>query len=209
MKAQLWIALACATACMLGSSHVLAEGDLRATTQDGRKVILKPDGSWRFDAGGETTPSAGLQTPANANAAETFSRGNFRIRYDDSKWLIQSEPDGSKWKFTLRGEDVYAIIIPEGLAAQTRALKEVALNNLRKAAKQVNIVKEETRKVNGKDVLFMHVDATVNEIPLTYYYYIYGDNRGVVQLIVYTTPSQQARYEPAIFDLLNGLEVIR
>ena len=155
------------------------------------------------------TPKPGLQTPANANATETFSRGNFRIRYDGSKWLIQPEPDGTKWKFTLRGEDAYGIIIPEGLAAQTRAVKEVALNNLRKAAKQSNIVKEETRKVNGKDLLFMHVDATVDEIPLTYYYYIYGDDRGVIQLIAYTTPSKQERYEPAIFDLLNGLEVIR
>ena len=45
--------------------------------------------------------------------------------------------------------------------------------------------------------------------PPTYYYYIYGDDRGVIQLIAYTTPSKRERYEPAIFDFLKRLEVIR
>ena len=210
MTARLLAALACVAACVLGSAILLAQDGMRATTQDGRKVILKPDGTWSYEGGDSAlTRAVPQRAPAGATATETFSRGNFRLRYNDRKWVMQKEPDGTKWRLVLKGEDAQAIVIPEGFSATTNAMKQIALDNLHKAASESKIVKEEIRKVNGRDVLYMQIDASLKEIFFSYYYYIYGDKQGVIQVIAFTTPAKQAVYEADIFDLLNGLEVIR
>ncbi len=179
-----------------------SEGRL-APAQQGRIAIIEAE------LANPAQPAVPRAPPSTANATEIFSHGNFRIRYDNNKWVFQPEPDGTKGKFILRGEDAQAIVIPEGFAAPTTALKKIATDNLRKVASHTNIVKEELRKVNGSDVLFMKVDATVNEIPFTYYYYLYGDKIGVIQLMAFTTPDKQEKHEPDIFGLLNGLQAIR
>ncbi len=209
MKKQFLATIVCVAACALGSVAV-AQDSLQATTQDGRKVILKSDGTWTYEAEAPTSPGASAyQAPATATATETFSRGNFRIRYNDNKWVVEKSPDGSKWHFALRDGEAYALVIPESFSASTNAMKKIALANLRKATSEFKIVKEEIRKVNGRDVLFMQVDATVKEIFFVYYYYIYGDAQGVIQVIAFTSPAAQAKYEPDIFNLLNGLEIDR
>ena len=209
MRTRFLATFACVAACVLGSAVGIAQDGLRATTQDGRKVILKPDGTWSYEAGGAAATTTSRQAPASATMTETFPRGNFRIRYDDKKWAAEKDPDGTKWRFILRGEDAQALVIPEGFSASTNAMKQIALDNMRKVASEIKVVKEEVRKVNGRDVLFMQVDATLKEIFFSYYYYIYGDKQGVIQVIGFTTPAAQARYEADIIDLLNGLEIVR
>lgn len=75
------------------------------------------------------------------------------------------------------------------------------------AAADAKVSKEETRVVNGKQVLAMVIEGTVEEIPFTYYGYYYSGKQGAIQLVGFTGQNVFAKYEAEFTKLLDGPEI--
>ena len=77
-----WFVLA---ACMAGSANApAAEAPLEATTGDGRKVVLYPDGRWEFGkSDGTAAPAAVQVAPTKAGQPAAGETASTAVRPDD------------------------------------------------------------------------------------------------------------------------------
>jgi hypothetical protein len=84
-------------------------------------------------------------------------------------------------------------------------LKRIALENMREVAPDARVVFEQTRRVNGLEVLCLKVAATMQGIPLTYYGYYHSSDAGTIQLLTYTGNTLLPEFEADFTEFLNGL----
>ena len=196
---------------LLAATYVLGQTTMRARTESGKEVILSSDGTWKYAAVVIMDPP--LAPPVRrgvTNISKTLFKsplGGFGIWYDQTKWLMRPGDDRGRTSFKLKRGDAYALLIVEEIGIPLSTLREIALENAKEAAPDSRIVFEESRTINGKEVLVMKIDGTVKEIPFRYYGYYYGSKTGTVQLLTYTAQSLFDKYEQDFIEFLNGFEI--
>jgi len=178
----------------------------RATTEDGRKVLLYPDGRWKY----EPAPAIAGRGRAHARATGATERidllrGGMTLFIDPGKWRQTPSEDPTKLSFRHATGEAYGMVVAERLAIPLSRLKEIAVSNARDAAPDVKVTFEEPRRVNDVDVLAMQMEGTIQGIPFTYYGYYFSGPQGSVQLLTYTGSNLFAEYKPEFEDFLNGL----
>lgn len=201
--------------CVLGFIAIVFTGtcfsqDLRGTTEDGRKVILKDDGTWKFsDLPPPSPESAGnvYRKPAAATTLFNAKGGKFSVWFDPATWRQKSGDLDNKTVFEHKDGDIYAMVLAERFGMPIESLKEMAIRNARNAAPDLKVTYEENRVVNGKNVLCMKMEGTIEGIPFIYYGYYYADSGGIIQLITYTSQNLFPQYEGEMTKFLDGLVV--
>ena len=131
--------------------------DMEATTNDGRAVILMENHTWRFaeTSSGGSAPSEPYKIPASSTRLVRSTRGDFGVWLDSSKWRIQRKkqsPD-TMFEFQHKKGDAYAMVIAERITVPLKALRQVAIDNVKSVDKKTRVVREEKRMVNGNEVL--------------------------------------------------------
>lgn len=183
--------------------------DIPATTKDGREVILRKDGTWQYRILGDSAKSDNLKTfrkSDNARALFTTKNDKFFVWYDPTIWT-EEETEGIKTTFRHKDGDVFAMVIPERAEMSLDALKNLALENARKAAPDTRVTLEESRIVNDSEVLCMKLEGTTKGIGLVIYGYYYAGKQGVIQLLCFTYPNLFSDYYNDMSNFLNGLVI--
>jgi hypothetical protein len=184
--------------------------EIGATTDDGRRVVLRPDGTWvPLTKPVEAVAPAATgrySKPAGATRKVAAPVGDFVLWVDPARWS-ESKREPGRIVFQHRNGQAYAMFIADPLSVPTDAMKNTVLVNARKADPDIHIVSEEKRNVNGRDVLCLQLQGKVQGLPFQYYGYYYGGSSGNVQLVTYTLQSAFAANEQDFADLLNGLVV--
>jgi hypothetical protein len=103
---------------------------------------------------------------------------------------------------------MYAMLITEKIEIPIKNLRKIALSNARSVAPDVQIIKEEMRKVNGQYYLCMQMNGTIEGIKFTYYGYYFSSSKGTVQFISYTAQNLFESYKSDMESLLNGMSVL-
>ena len=96
-------------------------------------------------------------------------------------------------------------MITEGIEIPLLSLRDIAIENARRAAPDLEIKKEEYRTVNGVKVLCLQMNATIRGIPFSYLNYYYSSKSGSIQLLTYTSANLFNGYRSRMEMLLNGL----
>ncbi len=123
------------------------------------------------------------------------------------KWTFtnaKENPD-AEYEFQLKNEDAYGLLITERIEIPLLSLRNIALENAKSAAPDIQIVNEEFRNVNGNKVLMLEMEGSIEGIELTYYGYYYSNENGTNQLITYTSQNLFSAYRRDLSDLLNGM----
>ena len=183
----------------------LSQTPLRARTESGREVILSPDGTWKY-----ATEEPHSIAPRSTEGKTLFKapQGNFGIWYDPAKWTVRQDADSEgRIHFKLKRGDAYALVLIEEIPVPTRNLKSVALANAKEAASDAKITFEGTTTIDGKEVLILKMDGTVQEIPFRYYGYYYGGKNGTIQVLSFTGQAIFQKYEDEFTEFLNGLVI--
>ena len=183
-----------------------------ATADDGRKVLLYPDGTWRLAV---TAPPASaaegtFSKPADATTFLQAKKGPFGVWLNLDKWSQDAPgnpPDPNKISLTNKRGDAYASIISERIAVPMDSLKNIALENARAVAPDIRVVEDEKRIVNGKEVRRMKMEGTVQGIAFTFLGYYYGGQEGTLQVVAYTGGNLFSEYKADFDDLLNGTKI--
>lgn len=188
--------------------------EIKATTEDGKDIILDPDGTWSYS---ETRESSSLSDkgipqffkPESATTLLKGKRVAYGLWYDRSKWALDQEIDNTSAEFELTHVegDRYAVIIPERIQIPLETLRIAAIANAKKVAPDARIAFEEKRIVNNRKILCLKMDATIQGIPISYINYYYSGKAGAVQVMVYTGQNLLDEYNADLMDLLNGFEV--
>ena len=100
---------------LVAASSPLAAQELRGITEDGRKLILSPDGTWRFDKSAPAAAS-GSDSPYQA-AVKRFS-----LSFNTSEWVMlpRREADGTaKRSFKHRTLPLYGMVISDEMPTVT------------------------------------------------------------------------------------------
>lgn len=188
--------------------------EIKATTQDGKEVVLDPDGTWSYSESREPfSPSdKGLPQFFKPKSATALLRGKhvkYGLWYDRSKWILDHDIDNTSAEFELTHVegDRYVVIIPERIQIPLETLRIAAIANAKKVAPDTQISFEEKRIVNNRKVLCIKMDAIIQGIPVSYINYYYSGKTGAVQLMAYTGQNLIEEYQSGIMDLLNGFEV--
>jgi hypothetical protein len=188
--------------------------EIKATTMEGKDVILHPDGTWQYaeEAGTPAQPVSGPPRFFKPKSATHLLKGKhvkYGLWYDRNKWVVDQDIDNVSAEFELThvGGDRYAVIIPERIQIPLETLKIAAIANAKKAAPDTRVFFEEKRIVNGRKILCLKLDATIQGIPVSYINYYYSGKAGAVQIMAYTGQNLLAEYQSDLMDLLNGFEV--
>jgi hypothetical protein len=191
---------------LLGAGAAQGQPAARATTEDGRRVLLYPDGRWKYEPAAPAAASAKVFARATAATERVdLLRGGMTLFIDPGKWKQTASDDPTKISFRHASGEAYGMVVAERLAIPLPRLKEIAINNAREAAPDVKVTLEERRRVNEVDVLAMQMEGTIQGIPFTYYGYYFSGPQGSVQLLTYTGSNLFAEYKPEFEDFLNGL----
>lgn len=183
--------------------------DITATTKDGREVLLKKDGTWKFYGGSRSysvTSGVLYERPKTSTSIFKPKGDKFAVWFDSSKWR-QQKPNGIKVTFNHKDGDLYGMVIAERISMKLSALKEAALSLMRESAPDIEVTLEENRRVNGKTILCMRTEGEIQGIQFVYYGYYYSGKEGTIQLLTYTTPNLYPEYESEMTEFLNGLTI--
>ena len=189
--------------------------EIKATTENGKDVLLNPDGTWYYPE--EQKISSQIDKgppqffkPKSATVLLKGKRVKYGLWYDRSKWIPDQDIDNTSAEYELTHVegDRYVVIIPERLKIPLETLGIAAIANAKKAAPDTRITFEETRIVNNRKVLCLRMDATIQGIPVSYINYYYSGKSGAVQLLTYTGQNLVEEYQPDMIDLLNGFEIV-
>ena len=183
--------------------------EIRATTEDGREVILKKDGTWQFTKSSKpvTAAEGGYQKSTNATSVIKPKGERFLIWFDPSRWQELKTGQVGKTIYRMTEGDVYATVIAERLDIQTEALKELVIRTAQQASTDFKLTHEEYRQVNGKKVLCMEFQATLSNVPFNYLSYYHGGNGYTIQVLTYASRSLYLEYKSEMETFLNGLVI--
>lgn len=200
------------TTGILFLSSYLLNAQINAVTSSGDEVILYYNGTWRY-ANDTTVTNKEINTNNTLfekDKKQTFlvksSKVNVGVWINPKEWVFTKGKEGeaAEYQFRKKDGDLYAILITEKLEIPIETLKEVALGNARSAAPDIRLLKEEYRTVNGKKLLMMQMNGTIQGMKFTYYSYYYSSSNGTIQLITYTGENLFNSYLNDIERFLNG-----
>ncbi|MFT5892755.1 MAG: hypothetical protein ACI9Y7_002867 [Dokdonia sp.] len=184
----------------------------KAVTEVGEEVLLYENGTWKYaNQEDEIATSVYVNTdPFYRSDDATFllksTKVDIGVWLDLTEWSFQKAQDNpeAEYELQLKGEDLYGMIIAEKLEIPIENLKEIALENGREAAPDLQVIQEEYRTVNGQKVLFLQLNGTLQGIKFTYYGYYYSSPSGTVQFITYTSQGLLNSYIEDCEKILNG-----
>ncbi len=187
----------------------------KAVTQSGETVLLFEDKTWRFENDSlNKKPEVVINnTPFKKSAEATFQlkskKNHLSFWINPKKWEVKTKTSNDAAEFQLEWKegDIYSMIINEKIEIPLDGLRDVAIENARSVAPDIQVMKEEYRMVNGKKVLLLQMTGTIQKIKFTYHSYYYSDSKGTTQFITYSSDTLLQQKISEIETLLNGLTV--
>lgn len=213
------IRLACATLCagVLGLSAAAhaAPGDppaslttpLRGVTEDGRRVLLMPDGRWHFDRQAANAPQASRQDAASSPYRTTVKR--FSVKYDTRTWLPLPVKEGEEGKrsFKHRTQPVQAMVIADELPANNTALRNIIQQNMRNAGAAVTVLIDEERDWGKDKIGHIRLLASMQGMDYVFTTNYFSNNDGNVQVTCFTAQALFAKVQAECQQFIDGLTI--
>jgi hypothetical protein len=202
-----------ALAAALLAPVALEAGEIRAQTNDGKVVLLRDDGTWIYEPEPKKdAPQNGVEKfekDPKSVAAYKGKRGKFTLYLIPGRWTQKETPSSpdAEVQFAHKDGDVFGMVIAERLEMPVETLKQVAVGRVQKLDKDFKIVEEGKRIVNGRQVLFVIMDANIKGIPLTYFVYYLAGPEGSIQVFTFTGRSLFKEYRQDMQAFLNGFQL--
>lgn len=187
----------------------------KAITDTGDEVILNSDGTWKYANNSKSTEreiktnKAKFKKPSSSSFLLKSTKNNSAYWINTNKWSFKKGTSNSdaEYEFQLKDQDLYGMVIAEGVQIPVESLTDIALTNAKSVAPDIEITKKEYRYVNGNKVIYMEMSGTMQGIKLTYFGHYYSDAAGSTQLLAYTGTNLANKYKAEISGFLNGLVV--
>lgn len=185
----------------------------RAITDTGDEVILNTDGTWVYASRAAKnlakirTNKTVFKKPKSSNFQLKSKKNNSAFWINPAKWGFKKAVSNTEaeYEFQLKGKDLYGMAVTEEIEISLESLVDLALSNAQSAAPDARVTKKEYRNVNGKKVIYMEIQGTIQSIKFTYMGYYASNDSGSTQLITYTATNLVSKYKKEVNDFLNGL----
>ena len=184
-----------------------------AVTETGDVVILYDNGTWSFLQKDTISVEDIEVNPIRFTKSATSlfllksTRVNVGCYINPEKWSFTKtkENEAAEYEINNMKLGLYGMLITEKLDLPLESLANIALDNARDAAPDVEITEKEYRYVNGLKVLMMRMTGTIQDIRFSYYGYYHSTKNGATQYLVYSSEEIVNQNLSEIEELLNGL----
>lgn len=194
------IVILAAAACAAAAAQ-----ELRATTEDGRKVLLSPDGKWRFNSN-HLAPTV---SPDSASPYQPAVK-KFSFSFNTNEWTIAPKRDGGeagKRVFQHKSLPVFGMVISDEMPANNNAMRELIVSNARQTGAETLVLLDETQRVNGKEVGVIRFSANLKGVEFLFSTNYFADDDGNIQVACYTSQSLFSKYQRDCEKFLSGLTI--
>jgi len=189
----------------------LASAQQYATTDEGKRVLLKDNGLWEIVVEEEAfggSPVYFSKSPKSKQAV----KGKlipYEIWYSNEKWTVLGKSENSLAEYTLKHKDgdVMAAVVAERIQVDLDKLVEIALNNLKNSASEYRIVDWKNATINNNVGKLLRINAIVQGIDFTYLIFYFSNERGSFQLMTFTSNNLFADYEKDLMELISGFVI--
>ncbi|HJW31388.1 MAG TPA: hypothetical protein VJ508_19300 [Saprospiraceae bacterium] len=187
-------------------------GQIKALTDTGDQVVLYSDGTWKYvnrdtikEAEIPTNPQEFKKT-ANADFLLKSTRIDVGVWLDPKSWTFNPRNDNEAAEYELDhvNGSLYGLLLTERLDLPLTTLGNIAVQNAREAAPDIEVTHKEFRMVNGQKILMMRMTGTIQDIRFSYYGYYFTANGGATQFLVYADEKFMEENLPMVEELLNG-----
>lgn len=194
-----------------------ANAQKKAVTENGEEVLLYKDGTWKYSEPSEEEEKKEIPTntkkydkPDGASFLLKSNKAKVGFWIDSKKWTFKKAENNKDAEYELQFKkgDLYAMIISEKVEIQLESLRDIAVDNGKSVAPDLEVVKEEYRTVNGQKVLCIKMNGSMQGIKIAYFGYYYSNSEGTVQFVTYTSQNLANEYEEVAENLLNGITKI-
>lgn len=186
-----------------------------AVTQTGEQVVLYQDGTWTY----VNKDSLTTDIHTNPKSFNKDNKASFLLKskrvpvgcwIDTKKWQFESPAEGDVVEYELDHNNgvLYAMMLTEKLDIPLTSLGNIAIENARDAAPDLQVLEKEYRTVNGTKILMLRMIGTIQDIRFTYLGYYYTGQGSAVQFLVYGTDDSLKENLTEVETLLNGFVVV-
>jgi len=197
-------------ALLLGLSAVTLSAafaaDIKAITEDGRRVILGGDGRWSFD---NAQPPGASRQPLSESPFRPTVKG-YSVNFDTTKWTL-SAPDkneaANRRTFRHRTLPLYAMVVSDEIPATSEIVRNVIVANAKSAGGDPKVLADDTKSLRGKDVGMMRMLVSLNGLDFVFSTAYYGDQRGNIQVMCWTGQSLFFKYQADCQAFVEGLAI--
>ena len=184
-----------------------------AVTETGDVVILYDNGTWSYLQKDTISVEDIKVNPIRFTKSATSlfllksTRVNIGCYINPENWSFAKakENEAAEYEINNMKLGLYGMLITEKLDLPLESLANIALDNARDAAPDVEVTEKEYRYVNGLKVLMMRMTGTIQDIRFSYFGYYYSTKNGATQYLVYSSEEIVNQNISEIEELLNGL----
>lgn len=194
-----------------------AISQVKAITDQGEEVILFNDGTWKYakQNNSEIQPINLNGTLFQKHPLSSFqvksTKTSIGVWLNPQKWTFtkNNQGDVKEYDFKLKDADTYGFLITEKIYIPLENLRDIALENARKVAPDLQVLNQEFRIVNNLKVLMVIMTGTIQGMKITYLCYYYSDEKvGSIQFLAFTGQNLFNSMQPEMAEFLNGLHKI-
>lgn len=191
------------------ASEQSAPREVRATTEDGRRVILSANGTWRLDP---RTTGVLPADPQRLSLGSPYQTGvkRFKVSFDTSTWVLVPPREGediNKRQFRHKTQPLYAMVIADEIPASNTALHNLVLLNAKSAGATPTVVVDEERELSGQKVGHLRFVASLQGMDYMFATYYFGDVDGNIQVTCFTAQALFFKYQTSCQQFLAGLSI--
>jgi TPR repeat protein len=150
-----------------------------------------------------------IEKPAAATKYVEATTADFGLWVDPAIWKPRNNPDNLFMpEFTDSRGKIIAILNAHQGEVSPEELTRMTMERWRMIAPDYHLVSQQAKMTgDGKDVMFLIFDGTVQTEPVRTYGYYYSGPEGTVQLVVTVPMNLKEKYEAMAEDLLDGLQI--
>ncbi|RYY87592.1 MAG: hypothetical protein EOO15_11410 [Chitinophagaceae bacterium] len=201
-----------------------AHCQIDAFTREGRKVILYPDGFWRYAAVDTGRSYVSVVDSIIKRDTLKLNPGTFRkyapstrlvksakttaaVWVNNDDWGIQKAKinESGEWNFINRTFDCVGVMVTEKTTdLDYDDMIHFVLQNAMATAADAEVHNVEYRVVNGTKVMSMELSGTIRRLKFAGVTYVYMDENGITQLFALSQKKRFAANRMVLEEFLNG-----
>lgn len=152
-----------------------------------------------------------LNAPARRElTAVQLLKGHAVLQFDPA-WRADPsvKTEAGAFQYVHSSGEVFMKVVSERIQIGLEKLAEIGVANVLKVDAAAKTTRRGPRRVNGLDMVFREVEATIDDVPLTFYIHYYSDTAGSIQLVGWTGRSLIGEHRSLIDQFVSGFEVAR
>jgi len=181
---------------------------ISASTEDGKQVILHPNGTWEY----QKVRILPHSRPSSAKKLIKGTNGTYGIWIDQHKWnKRKTKEEGQDLAFEHVDGDIYARTVAERIPIPIGEMERIVIDNAKEGGnyKNTNVMHREFVVLNNIKLLHLKLSFEWRKISFVGSYYIYSGEKGTIQIWVATTTTLYSQYKKDITDFLNGFVILK